>query len=176
MIRMTTVLATLALFAAPALAAGDNNSGSGAAEKPVVKTCKHGEVWSKKQKKCVAVQSEVIPDGELYEQGRELATTGDYEGAIALLTLVTNQNDPNVLNYLGYSHRKSGKVDEGIVFYKKALEIDPNFVLAREYLGEGYVVQKKFDLAKVELAEIEKRCGKDCEEYKDLAEAIDKAN
>ena len=175
MIRVTTLLAALALFAAPAFAAGDNNSG-GAAEKPVVKTCKHGEVWSKKQNKCIAVQSEVIPDEELYEQGRELATTGDYEGAIALLTLVTNQNDPHVLNYLGFSHRKSGKVDEGIVFYKKALEIDPDFVLAREYLGEGYVLQKKLDLAKGELAEIEKRCGKECEEYKDLAEAIDQAD
>ncbi|MGH8497555.1 MAG: hypothetical protein ACREEM_10475 [Blastocatellia bacterium] len=44
--------------------------------------------------------------------------------------------------------------------------------LAREYLGEGYVAAGHIDLAKIELSEIEKRCGITCEEYKDLSKAI----
>jgi hypothetical protein len=48
-------------------------------------------------------------------------------------------------------------------------------VLAREYLGEGYVAAGKLDLAKVELNEIEKRCGTTCEEYQDLNKAIQTA-
>ena len=47
--------------------------------------------------------------------------------------------------------------------------------LVREYLGEAYVTQGKLDLAKAELAEIEKRCGTTCEPYEDLAEAIEHA-
>lgn len=45
----------------------------------------------------------------------------------------------------------------------------------REYLGEAYVIQGRLDLALAELAEIEKRCGKTCEPYEDLAEAIEAA-
>jgi hypothetical protein len=50
--------------------------------------------------------------------------------------------------------------------------LDPDYTLVREYLGEAYVIQGKLDLAKQELAEIEKRCGTTCEPYEDLAEAI----
>jgi tetratricopeptide (TPR) repeat protein len=79
------------------------------------------------------------------------------------------------LNYTGYSHRKAGRLETGITYYRKALAINPDFVLAREYLGEGYVAAGRIDLAKVELAEIGKRCGVACEEYKDLSKAIETA-
>jgi tetratricopeptide (TPR) repeat protein len=81
-----------------------------------------------------------------------------------------------VLNYTGYSHRKAGRLDIGITYYRKALAINPNFVLAREYLGEGYVAAGRIDLARAELSEIATRCGTSCEEYADLARAIDAAN
>ena len=56
---------------------------------------------------------------------------------------------------------------------QKALTVAPDFKQAREYLGEAYVQAKDLDKAKAELAEIEKLCGnQECEEYKDLAEAI----
>ncbi|MFO1121305.1 MAG: hypothetical protein U1F47_03145 [Hyphomicrobiales bacterium] len=63
-----------------------------------------------------------------------------------------------MLNYTGYSHRKAGRLDVGITFYRKALTIDPNFVLARRCLGEGYVAAGRVDLM-VELKEIGTRCG-----------------
>ena len=86
--------------------------------------------------------------------------------------MIQNQNDPRVLNYTGYSHRKAGRLEIGITYYTKALAIDPNFVLAREYLGEGYVAAGRKDLAQLQLNEIASRCGTACEEYKDLAAAI----
>ena len=52
------------------------------------------------------------------------------------------------------------------------MAIDPDFVLAREYLGEGYVAAGKFDLAREQLREIGNRCGTNCEEYMELAEVI----
>ncbi len=150
---------------------GDNTT----ATSPKAKDCKKGEVWDKKSKKCVKVESGILPDAELYEQGRALAKEGQYDWALAVLGAVSNQDDPKVLNYIGYSHRKAGRIDEGIAQYKKALAIDPNFVLAREYLGEGYVAQGRVDLAKLELTEIEARCGTTCEEYEDLSKAIAEA-
>jgi Flp pilus assembly protein TadD len=144
--------------------------------------CKSGEVKKKVKKNgklvwvCVKAESGVLPDEDLYQQGRALAKLGQYDWALQVLAVIENQNDPRVLNYTGYSHRKAGRLEIGITYYRKALEIDPGFNLAREYLGEGYVAAGRLDLARAQLAEIEKSCGTTCEEYEDLAEAISAAN
>jgi tetratricopeptide (TPR) repeat protein len=162
-----------------------NNDGSGGgsgADTPVKSAkklkCKKNEVIKKMMKKgsevlaCVKVNAGILPDEDLYQQGRLLAKEGEYDWAITVLSAISNQNDPRVLNYTGYSHRKAGRLDTGITFYRKALSINPNFVLAREYLGEGYVAAGRIDLAKVELTEIGNRCGVTCDEYKALEKAI----
>jgi tetratricopeptide (TPR) repeat protein len=156
------VVAALAL-AVPAMAAGSGGS---------TKTCPSGEVWDKTKKKCVKVESGILPDEELYQQGRMLAKDGHYDWALTVLSAIQNQDDPRVLNYIGYSHRKAGRLELGIAYYRRALAINPNFVLAREYLGEGYAAAGRIDLARAELAEIGQRCGVTCEEYVDLAAAI----
>lgn len=188
-------IATLGLAAmlavsisASALAVGGGSSGGGggtSTTSPAKLKCKKGEVVAnlkkygktvmkdgKAVKVCVKAESGILPDADLYEQGRALAKEGNYDWALQVLAAIKNQNDPHVLNYIGYSNRKAGRLEIGITFYRKALAIDPNFVLAREYLGEGYVAAGRIDLAKAELAEIAKRCGTTCEEYKDLSEAI----
>ena len=150
----------------PAFAAG-----GGGGTNPA-KDCKKGQVWDSNKKKCVKVSSRILPDEELYEQGSALAKAGEYDWALEVLAAIGNQDDPRVLNYTGYSHRKAGRLDTAMGYYQKALAIDPDFVLAREYLGEGYVAAGRTDLARVELAEIEKRCGTTCEAYQDLAADI----
>src|SRR5215212_3416121 len=122
--------------------------------------------------KCVKAESGILPDDDLYEQGRLLAKSGEYDWALAVLGTVKNQNDPRVLNMTGYSNRKAGRLEIGITYYRQALAIDPNFVLAREYLGEGYVAAGRIDLAKLELNEIKNRAGAGSEEYQDLSKAI----
>lgn len=154
-----------------AFAAG---GGGGSPGQDEVKKCKNGEVLKKvgNMKKCVPIESGILPDEDLYQQGRALAKAGHYEWALQILAAVQNQNDPRVLNYTGYSNRKAGRLEIGITYYRKALAIDPNFVLAREYLGEGYVAAGRIDLARLELNEIKTRAGAASEEYQDLSKAI----
>jgi tetratricopeptide (TPR) repeat protein len=168
-------LACLIGLSAPALAAGDGGGGSGSSS-PASQNCKKGEIWDKSRNKCVKKQSGLLPDEDLYQQGRALAQQGHYDWAIEVLALVQNRQDPRVLNYTGYSHRKAGRLEIGITYYRQALEIDPNFNLAREYLGEGYIAAGRIDLAMNELAAIAKSCGTGCEEYKELSAAIAAAN
>jgi tetratricopeptide (TPR) repeat protein len=139
---------------------------------PAAKTCPKGSVWSKRSKKCVALKSSDLTDEDLTTTGRALARGGRYDEAIQVLNEVKNKNDPLLLTYLGYSLRKLGHTDLGITYYKQALQIDPNNVDTREYLGEGYLTKGRIDLARVELAEIEKRCGIECEQYQYLELAI----
>jgi len=153
----------------PVLAMGSGGSTDTSAQK-----CKKGEVFDKNKKKCVKATSGILPDEDLYQQGRGLAKAGEYDWALTVLAAISNQNDPRVLNYIGYSYRKSGQIDKGISYYQRALAIDPNYVLVREYLGEGYIAAGKIDLAKAQLTEIASRCGTTCEEYQDLAEELQK--
>lgn len=171
-LALTAIL--MASFSSMTFAAGGGNGGN---NEPVVK-CRKGEVVKNVKKngawvkKCMPVESGILPDEDLYQQGRQLAKAGEYDKALLVLAAIKNQNDPRVLNYTGYSNRKAGRLEIGITYYRKALAIDPNFVLAREYLGEGYVAAGRIDLAQIELNEIKNRVGVDSEEYKDLSKAI----
>jgi len=94
---------------------------------------------------------------------------------IKVLEMVKRKEDPVVLTYLGYSHRKLGDVDLGITLYKQALDVDLENVDTSDYLGEGYVTVGQLDLARLELSEIEKRCGTTCEEYQELHKVLQSA-
>jgi len=135
------------------------------------KDCPQGQTWSGEQRKCVPANAEDILDNELTERGRQLARDGQYMAAIGVLDGVRQENSV-ALTYLGYSYRKLGQVERGISYYQQALAIDPDNVDTREYLGEGYVAAGRVDLARVQLAEIEKRCGIACEQYEELQSAI----
>lgn len=173
--------ASLALLPVTSIAAssggGGGSSNSMPSTSPKKMKCKKGEVVrtvtmnGMKKKKCVKATAGIIPADEMYEQGNALALGGDYDWALEVLALA-DQNDPRVLNMQGYSHRKAGRLDVAVGFYQRALAMNPDFVRAREYLGEGYAAAGKLDLAKLQLAEIEKRCGTTCEEYGDLSKAI----
>jgi tetratricopeptide (TPR) repeat protein len=183
-------------FAAPAAkaAGGDDDSGTGASpgtgasgatmekksnamKKTDLTTCAPGQVWNKKTHKCLERHSGVLPDPDLTEYAYSLAKADRYQEAIDVLDMLDNPNTPRALNYRGYATRKLGRTDEGIGYYLKSVALDPNYSQVREYLGEAYVIQGKYDLAKDQLATIEKLCGsKDCEYYEDLADALKTAH
>lgn len=160
-------LASLALVVGPpaAFAAGDGGSGS--------QDCGAGKVYDKKSKKCVVQKSGAVDDDSLYEAGRMLALNGKYEEAIKVLSLAQNKSDPRILNYLGYSHRKAGRVLVGLGYYQEALRINPDSALVREYLGEAHLMMGNVTAAKAQLAEIAKRKGTGCEEYAALSAQIE---
>jgi tetratricopeptide (TPR) repeat protein len=162
---VAAILAGGLSLSAPAFAAGPASD-----DKP---ECGKGQVYDAKKKVCVQAQSGVVDDRSLADYAYRLAKDERYEEALATLDLMQDPNTAEALNYRGYATRKLGRVEEGIGYYKQAVALDPDYTLVREYLGEAYVTQGRLDLAKAELAEIEKRCGTTCEPYEDLAEAIE---
>ena len=159
-----------AFLAVPLLATPVHAAGDGGSDTP---NCTGGKVWDKAKKKCVDPQRGMIDDDSIYETGRDLAMAGRYGEAITVLSLAADKSDPRILNYLGYSHRKAGRVLVGLGYYREALIQDPDYTLVREYMGEAYLQNGDVQAAVEQLGEIEKRCGKGCREYTMLAEQID---
>ena len=168
---------TAQLTKRPLQAAASGGSDANKAKRTDLTTCDPGQVWDSKRHKCLAKHSGVLPDPELTEYAYALAKVQRYQEALDVLDMLDNPNTPRALNYRGYATRKLGKTDEGIAYYLRSVALDPAYPQVREYLGEAYVIQGKFDLAKDQLATIEKLCGsKDCEYYEDLADALKKAH
>jgi len=95
-----------------------------------------------------------------------------YKKALKLL-LVSNKkkpNNPDTLNYLGFTSRKLGDFEKGEIYYLEGLAIEPNHVGINEYLGELYVVTNRIELAKERL-NVLTNCN--CEEYNELKEIIE---
>jgi Flp pilus assembly protein TadD len=80
--------------------------------------------------------------------------------------------DAEVYNLTGYASRKLGKMDDAFRNYKIALQMNPNHRGAHEYVGEAYLITNNPAMAEQHLAALEKICGKNCEEYTDLAREI----
>jgi len=170
---LTAMALALALGAAVAAPAMANGGGSGGSSTPP--TCAKGQVYSSKTKGCVKAERGVLPDEQMTEYAYALAKEGRYTEALDVLDLLQNPNTARALNYRGYATRKLGRTEEGISYYLRSVALDPNYAQVREYLGEAYVVQGRFDLAKQQLTTIKSICGSDCEEYVDLADAISSA-
>lgn len=151
--------------AAPVIAAGDSDSSTGP-------NCPRGQIYDRRTLRCVDQSSGIVDDDSLVAYAAALSRDERHQEALDVLDLMQNPETPVALNYRGYATRNLGRVDEGIGYYLQAVALDPEYTLVREYLGEAYLTQGRLDLAKAQLAEIEKRCGTTCEPYLDLAEAI----
>ena len=131
--------------------------------------CDKFEKDSDKWKKCMGLPARpVVGEDAAYNAGYWLAKSGKYKEALAKFQQARNQDDPKVLNYLGFTTRKLGRVDEALRYYRRALAIDPNYAQARAYMGEAFLQKGEPAKAKVQLREIAKRCGKGCREYAEL--------
>ena len=82
-----------------------------------------------------------------------------------------DKENPDILNYLGFTLRKAGNFEEAEKFYLAGLEIKPDHKGINEYLGELYIKTNRIELAKERL-EVLKGCK--CEEFEELKELIDK--
>lgn len=110
--------------------------------------------------------------GPVYDLAVRFAGKGGYGEAIVLLQALKRNDDPRVLNYLGYATRKSGDAERAVGFYEKALSLEPDFTQARQYLGEAWLQLGKPEKAKEQLAAIKARCGTQCKDYRELEQAI----
>ncbi len=83
-----------------------------------------------------------------------------------------NDRDADGHNWLGYAYRKQGKLDEAFSQYKRALALDPRHLGAHEYLGETYLLAGQPDEANKHLKRLAELCGTNCEQFRDLQQAI----
>ena len=81
-----------------------------------------------------------------------------------------DKKNADILNYLGFTLRKSGNFEVAEKFYLAGLEIEPNHKGINEYLGELYIKTNRIELAKERL-EVLKGCK--CEEFEELKELIE---
>lgn len=109
-----------------------------------------------------------------YLKVRSMIEAETFESALGLLLGLRTDfpREAEVHSLIGFSLRKLGRYDEALVSYLEALSLDPEHLGANEYLGELYVETGRIDLARERLAVLERVCGTDCEEYRELAEAI----
>lgn len=154
---------------------GSDSSQGGRSSDTNMTTCPRGQIYSQRSRRCVQVRSEILSDEAVTDYAYALAQAERFDEALEVLDMVTNPDTPKALNYRGYITRKLGRTDEGISYYLKSVAMDPQYAQVREYLGEAYVIQGKLDLAREQLQIIQTLCGTECEEYRDLAEAIEAA-
>jgi tetratricopeptide (TPR) repeat protein len=163
-------------MAATSIAATSFAAGSDSTEPPVktetTQICENGLVWDTKTKSCIQVQGGLISDDEIYKAAREMAYDGQYENALKVLDQAENQNDPRILNYKGFANRKAGRVDEGMEYYQAALRIDPDYILARSYMGQALISEGDTAGAQAQLAEIAARGGQETWAYGALEKAL----
>ena len=171
MTRILPLSAALIALAAPIFAAGSDSTTPPTSTSTTVK-CEKGQVFDEKTAKCLDAKSEAVTDDDRYNAARELAYNGKYDRALMVLAAAEDQNDPRILNYKGFTHRKMGDTDAAMGFYQAALKVNPDYILARSYMGQGLAAEGDLAGATEQLEEIALRGGKDTRAYASLMQAI----
>jgi tetratricopeptide (TPR) repeat protein len=86
-----------------------------------------------------------------------------------------NTDEADRLNLLGFTARKSGDLAAAGDYYQQALALNPKHTGALEYQGELFIQLGKIELAKANLAKIDKICWLPCNAERDLKKAIEKS-
>jgi Flp pilus assembly protein TadD len=109
-----------------------------------------------------------------YAQAEYLVKADKCEEAIPFLEKVVAKKakHADALNYLGYCHRKAGRLDKAMGYYDQALAADPNHLGAHEYLGELYLMKGDLAKAEAQLAKLKGLCPQGCTQLEDLEDAI----
>ena len=151
----------ISLLSSIALAAGSGGEKKTTASTGVKAATKFdvGKKWLSKAKK-------------FEKKDKQSKAKNAYEKAIKSLLEANsiNPSDPDILNLLGFSHRKIGDYENAEIYYSMGLEIDPKHVGINEYMGELFVATNRMDEAKKRLAVLE-NCN--CKEYNELKQVID---
>jgi tetratricopeptide (TPR) repeat protein len=99
-----------------------------------------------------------------------------YDKAIKLLQSYLSRakdSDAYAENWIAYSYRKSGQIDQAFLHYDKALKIDPQHRGAHSYLGEAYLLAGNLPKAEEHLKVLDKLCFLPCDEYTALKKSVD---
>ena len=180
-------LATLALFSValvasppsvPAFAAGGGGGDSPSATPPPPPPNNRPAPRSSAKIKKKPTKQSSADDAAFREGYRAAHATiyqrNDYAAAIDQLKALGHDDNAGVANLIGYSYRKLGDYRLSQAWYERALKADPNHVLTWQYYGLWQIEQGNRDQASYHLGRIAAICGTACEEYRSLAEALEK--
>jgi tetratricopeptide (TPR) repeat protein len=151
-------VALVASFASPGLAQKGE---------PATSKCDKFKKGSPGWKKCTGNVKDDMTDEQIYYSGYWLARTGQYAEAIEILNKAAVKNE-RILTYIGFATRKLGDHDAAMALYGRALAMNPNYTVARAYMGEAFITKGQLAMAREQLSEIATRCGTSCAEYSEL--------
>ena len=158
------------LFYTPVFSAGISSSDKDG----TWKTGKDDKLYMKGKNSNFKKATDAIKQAKKYEKKEKFDKAKKrFNDAIKFLILANeeNPNQPDILNYLGYSYRKVGDFLMAEIYYEQGLAVDSEHIGINEYLGELYVETNRIDKAKERL-EVLKNCK--CEEFKELQNLISK--
>ncbi|MDJ0823709.1 MAG: tetratricopeptide repeat protein [Paracoccaceae bacterium] len=151
------LLTSLALcLPVTAFAAGTDSTST----PPAQPACSDGMVRDAQTGKCMSANDARLDDGERYEAVREYAYADQIPQAQQVLDAMTNQSADGVLTYRGFTARKAGDMDAAMGWYQAALDVNPDNLPARSYMGQGLVESGEIELARAQLSEIRARGGR----------------
>ena len=115
-------------------------------------------------------------EDSMWSRAKGLVDGGRFESALPVLFEVVGQEGEraDAYNLLGFTHRKTGKLDAALKYYRKALELEPGHRGAHEYIGEAYLEMGDLASAKTHLKFLDNDCVFGCREYDMLKESIAK--
>lgn len=110
-----------------------------------------------------------------FQAGKKAIEAKNWQAAAEAFGTVVRRDPWNAdaHNFLGYAYRHLGQMPQSFKHYNEALKLSPRHRGAHEYIGWAYLKTGQVDKAREHLAQLEAICGKDCEEYRDLAAGFD---
>ena len=150
---MRRLLMTFCVLPGLAFAAGSETSTPPTSTNTTT-TCETGMVWDANSSSCVAPKDSRLDDDTRYGAVRELAYAGKIDAAQMVLASMSDQTEPRVLTYWGFTHGQQGHYDKALGFYQAALDKDPSNILTRSYMGQALLASGDRKAAKVQLARI----------------------
>ena len=109
-----------------------------------------------------------------YQAGLDAIEASDWERAISNLNVaqVAEPTNADLQNWLGYAYRHEGRYDEAFDHFLAALQLDPLHRGAHLYIGETFLLTGDKAKAREHLGALLRICGTQCDEYRDLHQAI----
>src|SRR5262245_13474722 len=168
-VRLLSLMVTAIFLSAPALSAFAAGGGDPSPPPPSSDSSK----TKKKGKKTSAIEEQRFADGYRAAYAT-IYDRHDFASAIEQLKALGHEDRADVANLIGYSYRKLGDYKVSQIWYERALKADPNHVRTWQYYGLWQIEQGNRDQAQYHLSRIAAISGTASEEYRSLAEALEK--
>lgn len=170
-LRLLSVAVTAIFIGAPALSA--LAAGGGDPPSPPPSSDTSTKSGKKRGKKTSSIEEQRFAAGYRAAYAT-IYDRNDYVSAIEQLKALGHDDLADVANLIGYSYRKLGDYRLSQVWYERALKADPDHVRTWQYYGLWQIEQGNRDQAQYHLSRIAAISGTASEEYRSLAEALEK--